>query len=131
MTENIAGIDIPDTDLVKQATELVRASADPVLYDRGDYATYVPRWTSRLPADRLLILPFGLIAKDPAGIMRRVEAFCGLTPHAYRGLNAKVFAANAELSVPPEARAKIRERLEPQFAFLEATFDAEFNRLIR
>ena len=104
---------------------------DPVLYDRGDYATYVPRWTSRLPADRLLILPFGLIAKDPAGVMRRVEAFCGLTPHAYRGLNAKVFAANAELSVPPEARAKIRERLEPQFAFLEATFDAEFNRLIR
>ena len=104
---------------------------DPVLYDRGDYATYVPRWTSRLPADRLLILPFGLIAKDPAGVMSRVESFCGLAPHVYRGLNAKVFAANAELSVPSEARAKIRERLEPQFAFLAATFDAEFNRLIR
>ena len=104
---------------------------DPVLYDRGDYATYVPRWTSRLPADRLLILPFGLIARDPAGVMSRVESFCGLAPHVYRGLNAKVFAANAELSVPSEARAKIRERLEPQFAFLAATFDAEFNRLIR
>ena len=63
--------------------------------------------------------------------MSRVESFCGLAPHVYRGLNAKVFAANAELSVPSEARAKIRERLEPQFAFLAATFDAEFNRLIR
>ena len=27
---------------------------DPVLYDRGDYATYVPRWTARFGADRLL-----------------------------------------------------------------------------
>lgn len=104
---------------------------DPVLYERGDYATYVPRWTSRLPEDRLLILPFGQIAREPEGFMRRVEEFCGLTPHEYRGLKAKVFAANDELSVPAEARAKIRERLEPQFAFIEATFGKEFAAQIR
>ncbi|WP_370576369.1 sulfotransferase [Paracoccus sp. MC1854] len=104
---------------------------DPVLYDRGDYATYVPRWTSRLPQDRLLILPFGQIARDPEGFMRRIEGFCGLDPFGYRDLGAKVFAANGELSFPAEARAKIRERLEPQFAFIEKTFGKEFSALIR
>jgi len=104
---------------------------DPVLYDRGDYATYVPRWTSRFGADRLLILPFGAIAANPGGFMRRVETHCGLEPHAYQNLAAKVFAGNAELSVPAEARAVLRERLEPQFAFIEATFGKDFAAQIR
>ena len=104
---------------------------DPVLYDRGDYATYVPRWTARFGPDRLLILPFGAIAANPGAFMRRVETHCGLDPHSYDNLAAKVFASNAELSVPPEARARIRERLEPQFQFLEATFGSDFMAQIR
>jgi HD superfamily phosphodiesterase len=32
MTETIAGIDIPDTELVRAATDLVREAADPVLF---------------------------------------------------------------------------------------------------
>ena len=114
----------------ERAATLDAVAAHPILLNRPFVET--PKGTRLCrPADRLLILPFGLIARDPAGVMSRVESFCGLAPHVYRGLNAKVFAANAELSVPSEARAKIRERLEPQFAFLAATFDAEFNRLIR
>lgn len=104
---------------------------DPVLYDRGDYATYVPRWTARFGPERLLILPFGAIAADPAGVMARVEAHCGLSPHSYRNLSAKVFAANAALSCPGEVRAEIRRRVEPQFAFIEATFGPEFARRMR
>lgn len=104
---------------------------DPVLYDRGDYATYVPRWTARFGADRLLILPFGGIAADPEGFLRRVEAHCGLAPHAYQNMTAKVFAANKALSCPPEVRTELRRRLEPQFAFLDATFGPEFTRRLR
>lgn len=104
---------------------------DPVLYDRGDYATYVPRWTSRFGPGRLLILPFGAIAANPGALMRRVEAHCGLEPHSYQNLAAKVFPGNAELSVPAEARAVLRERLQPQFAFIEATFGKDFAAQIR
>lgn len=104
---------------------------DPVLYDRGDYATYVPRWTSRFGKDRLLIEPFGAIASDPAAFLRRVEAHCGLAPHQYANMTAKVFAANKDLSVPPEVRAELRRRLDPQFAFIDATFGTEFASQIR
>jgi HD domain len=35
MTETIAGITIPDTALAREATELVRAAADPLLFDHS------------------------------------------------------------------------------------------------
>ncbi len=35
MTETIAGVEIPDTDLVRAATDLVRAAAPPLLYDHS------------------------------------------------------------------------------------------------
>ncbi len=105
---------------------------DPVLMDRGDYATYVPRWQARFGPDRLLILPFGQIAADPQGLLQRVESFLGLAPHShYRGAEKKVFASEDGPSVPPEARARLREKLEPQFAFLNAHFGPEFARACR
>ena len=104
---------------------------DPVLYDRGDYATYVPRWRARFDEDRLLILPFGAIAANPGTFMRRVEAHCGLDPFSYANMAAKVFAANAALSCPPEVRAELRRRLDPQFQFIETTFGPDFARQIR
>ncbi len=104
---------------------------DPVLLDRGDYATYVPRWDARFGADRLLYLPFGRIATDPAGVMRQIEEFFGLPPHAYRGLGAKVFASTSGLSVPDAARAALRAKMEGQFAFLDRQFGPDFTAQIR
>lgn len=98
----------------------------PVLMDRGDYAAYLPRWKERFGPDRLLVLPFGRIARDPEGLIREIEAFLGLPAAEYQGLQKKVFAAPGGLSVPDEARAALRARLEPQFAFLEATMPADF-----
>ena len=99
---------------------------DPVLMDRGDYMTYVPRWNAHFGPDRLLYLPFGMIARDPVGFLRRVENHLDLKPHDYRNIGAKVFASDSSLSVPNEARIRLREKLEPQFEFLDRTFGAEF-----
>ena len=98
----------------------------PELMDRGDYAAYLPRWRARFGPGRLLVLPFGRIARDPAGLIREVEAFLDLPAAEYQGLHKKVFAAPGGLSVPDAARAELRARLEPQFAFLQATMPAAF-----
>lgn len=99
---------------------------DPVLMDRGDYLSYVPRWDAHFGPDRLLYLPFGRIARDPLGLLRQIEAFLGLPPHDYRDAGRKVFASDGSLVVPDPARARLREKLEPQFAFLESRFGADF-----
>ena len=104
---------------------------DPVLTDRGDYQTYVPRWNAHFGPDRLLYLPFGLIARDPLGVLRKVETFLGLEAHDYRDMGKKVFASDRSLSVPDVARARLREKLEPQFDFLDQTFGKEFTAQFR
>ncbi|RCW82121.1 sulfotransferase family protein [Paracoccus lutimaris] len=99
---------------------------DPVLMDRGDYLSYVPRWNACFGPDRLLYLPFGMIAHDPLGFLRRIEGFLDLKPFDYRDVGRKVFASDAALTVPDKARARLREKLEPQFGFLDRTFGPEF-----
>lgn len=111
--------------------EWMREIEDPVLMNRGDYASYVPRWNARFGADRLLYIPFGNIASAPLDTLRRIEAFTGLPRGDYAQPERKVFASNAALSVPEPARAALRERLAPQFAFLDAAFPADFVARIR
>lgn len=104
---------------------------DPVLLDRGDYQSYVPRWSARFGPDRLLFLPFGQIARDPVGLLRQVEAFLGLPAHDYREPGRKVFASDRTLSVPDAARQRLRARLESQFQFLEDHFGSDFTSRMR
>ncbi|MDB6177257.1 sulfotransferase [Paracoccus sp. Z330] len=104
---------------------------DPVLLDRGDYATYLPRWQARFGPDRLLVLPFGRIATDPEGLIREVETFLGLPRGSYKGLQTKVFAAPDGISVPDPARAALRAKLESQFDFLSSHMSADFNAQLR
>lgn len=104
---------------------------DPVLMDRGDYMTYMPRWNHHFSSQQLLYLPYGMIRRDPLGVMRRVEAFLGLAAHDYRNLGSRVFPGPKGLVVPDSARARLREKLDPQFDWLESQFPTEFNALLR
>ncbi|SMG08623.1 sulfotransferase family protein [Paracoccus sp. J56] len=106
--------------------EWLQEVEDPVLMQRGDYLNYVPRWSGHFGPDQLLYLPFGRIARDPLGVLRQIEDFFGLNPHDYRDMGKKVFASGHALVVPDKARARLREKLEPQFEFLERQFGPEF-----
>lgn len=104
---------------------------DDELSDRGDYAAYLPRWQMRIPPDRLLVLPYGRIASDPAGLMREVEVFLGLDPFAYSRLDTVFHRAVEAVEFPEEGRAILRDRFAAQYAFLAANFDEAFNAALR
>ena len=97
---------------------------NPVLYDRGDYATYLPRWQARYPD--MLVLPFGRIARDPQGVMDTVEAYLGIGPWLYSNIAEKVFASRNPVQPPPEAVAALEDRMAPQLAFLADHLGADF-----
>lgn len=105
--------------------EWLREAANPVLNERGDYATYVPRW-QRHAGGRVLFLPYGRIGREPLALLEEVEAFCGIGPWEYSNPQARVFAGPKGITVPPEAVAAVRERLQPQYDFLRETFGADF-----
>ena len=97
---------------------------NPVLAERGDYATYLPRWQARFPD--MLVLPYGQIARDPSGLMDQVETYLGLDPFPYGNMRDKVFATPQGLMPPPEAISALTRRLQPQIDFLEGHFGADF-----
>lgn len=95
--------------------------------NRGDYATYVPRWRAHFAEADILFLPYGRIAKDPAGVMREIETFLGLAPHEYPRLVERVHKTKS-FDVPRSATALLEKKLAPQAAFLETEFGAAFAR---
>lgn len=97
---------------------------DPVLYERGDYATYLPRWRSCYPD--MLVLPFGRIARDPQAVMDAVEAYLNIGPYPYAHLQTKVFANAPGREPPPALIEVLQDRLAPQIDWLRADLGADF-----
>lgn len=102
---------------------------DPVLYERGDYATYLPRWRARYPD--MLILPFGRIARDPQAVMDAVEAYLNIGPYPYAHLQTKVFANAPGREPPPALIEALEERLGAQIAFLAEYLGDDFVKGVR
>ncbi|MFD1795056.1 hypothetical protein FQV27_14730 [Paracoccus aurantiacus] len=112
--------------LPKNPEGYLRHIDDPDLADRGDYASFIPRWQAHFGRDRLLILPYGRISTDPEGVMREVEAFLGIARHAYPKLGARVHAGRAAPPVPDELPALLRDRFAGQYDFLRERFGPAF-----
>lgn len=93
--------------------------------NRGDYRTYVPRWKAQFASGDILFLPYGRIAREPAGVMREIETFLGLEPHDYPRLVERVHKTQS-FNVPKSVTARLEERLRPQADFLAAEFGADF-----
>lgn len=102
-----------------------RMAKHPDIDTRGDYLNYIPRWKQALPADDLLLLPYGDIRTDPLGLLRRVEAFLGLPPGETYRPDEQVHVSR-RYDIPQPLVDILRERYEPQYAFLQAEFGSEF-----
>lgn len=103
------------------------AAQAPVIKERGDYLTYVPRW-DRLVGN-ILYLPFREIERDPIRILRTVEKYCELKAAVYPNAASRVFSTPA-VSVPEEIRLFLAKELSDQSAFLRERFGSDFVELI-
>ncbi|MBW7055955.1 sulfotransferase [Paracoccus bogoriensis] len=103
--------------------------ANPVLFDRGDYATYLPRWLARFPD--MLVIPFGRLASNPGAVMDAVEAHLGIGPCFYANMNQKVFANAPGLMPPPEAVEALEKKMAPQIRAIRRILGEEFAASLR
>lgn len=91
---------------------------------RSAYSTTINR-LDRWLDDRMLYLPFRLVRDDPYGLMRQVEAHCGLPATNYPEL-AKPRHVSPVIAPSGAVLDDIRFELRDQYAFLEARFGAKF-----
>jgi len=101
------------------------AAKDPVIVQRGDYETYVPRWESIFPKLNILYLPYGDVINDPSGLLRKTEKFLGISNHHYKETEKRVNETK-EAYVPQVAVNYLKQLLAPQSEFLIKHFGEAF-----
>jgi hypothetical protein len=93
---------------------------------RGTYDTAIPSWRACFGPDRLLILPFGRLKHDPAGLLRDVEDFIGAERlEKYRAQKKKVYMTK-DIEIPQWVKDQVEEMVRPQKTYLIEAFGQDF-----
>lgn len=101
------------------------------LLNRGDYKTYIPRWKKRFASSDLLFLPFGAVARDPVGVMKKLESFLDLEPfRSYERTDEKVHKTK-DIRIPSLVTDLYEDIFTDQRKFLLDEFGDEFVSQIR
>lgn len=115
---NRPGIDL--AWLEAEAPDLLEAALS-----RSAYRENIARWEAVFPPEQLLCLPFPRIRTAPEALLRQVEVFLGLAPHAYAGLADSVHKT-APVTIDPAVATLLEARLAPERAWLADRFGARF-----
>ena len=92
---------------------------------RGDYKTSIPLWQSYFGPDRLLILPFGKVKHDPAGLLRDVEDFIGAERFDYHAMTEQVHKTK-DVEIPQWVKDETEKMVKPQKDYLIEAFGQDF-----
>jgi hypothetical protein len=93
---------------------------------RGTYKTAIPLWRSFFGSDRLLILPFGRVKHDPAGLLREIEDFIGAERFENYAAMTEQVHKTKEVEIPQWVRDEVEETVKPQQAYLIEAFGQDF-----
>ncbi|MEM7547156.1 MAG: sulfotransferase [Pseudomonadota bacterium] len=99
---------------------------------QSNYACFIPRWDARtVEGETMLYLPFGDVKTDPDAVLRRVEAFLGLTEGPAQSRARNKFNRTAPIAVPNWLVEQLREDMAPHLKFLQDRFSRDFVDRIR
>lgn len=102
------------------------AAKSPVILQRGDYRTYIPRWERHFPKSNILYLPYKQVKENPASLLSAVEDHLGVAHHANFQDTGKRIHRTKEASAPQQVHDYLEEALAPQRDFLLERFGKAF-----
>lgn len=98
---------------------------NPALLSRGEYQTQIPRWQRHIPAERLLIRPFGMVRDTPLQLLQEVERFIGVPAFDAYPVAEQVNSTRS-IEIPAAVVAAVTERVQPTVDFLRQTYGEAF-----
>ena len=104
----------------------LESAQDPVLQQRGDYKTYIPRWEKHFPSSNILFLPYKMVQNDPAKLLAAVENHLGVSHfESFAGASEPVHKTR-DAKVPSGVVGFLKDILAPQDQYLTKRFGKEF-----
>lgn len=110
--------DLPDSALTDEAQQ-IRFLRDPSCFGRSDWPAILDRWRRYFPENRILLLSFEEIRRDPARFLSRLGPFLGreLVLPADGGSRRKKGTSSDRLQgIPPAVLAGIADLYQPLVA---------------
>jgi hypothetical protein len=108
-------------DIAATAEEVL---SKPNFFPMGDYQANITRWDSYFPD--ILYLPFGRVKTDPDGLLAEVERSIGVAPRTVHESASEPHHKGITVTLPDEIVTRLQRAAEPQRAFLERRFGADF-----
>lgn len=104
----------------------LNAAKDPVICQRGDYRSYIPRWESCFGASQILYIPYQQVRKNPLALLRNVEDHLHVAnPFNYSNPQQHIHKTK-EAVVPESCVRYFQEILRAQEEFIIGHFGKDF-----
>ncbi len=104
----------------------IQSAKEPVIAQRGDYRTYVPRWEKVFPSNNILYIPYKQVKADPVTLLRQIEDHLGIPyHHGYSDLEKRVHKTR-EAKVPTTVIRYLEQSLTHQSDFIKERFGEKF-----
>jgi hypothetical protein len=94
--------------------------------NRGSYRSGIPRWSEHFGADTLLILPYGEIRRDPAGLITRIEDHIGVPRYGGYSLLSEQVHVSRKRAIPKDVIAAAAEITGTEDSYIRDTFGDDF-----
>ena len=108
--------------------EWLKSADDPVIYQRGDYASYIPEWKKRFKPSDILFIPYKMLRSDPISVLREVESHIGVTESKYKEPSKEIHVTKS-IDVPKFIVDRLEEKMQNQRNFIEKEFGRKFSSL--
>lgn len=95
------------------------------LITRGEYQLHLPRWEAHIPPERMKIVPFGAIRRDPQALMREIEQFLGAHAFSSYPVEKRVHSTD-KVEIPASVTALLAEKVQPAVDYLTRRFGPKF-----
>jgi hypothetical protein len=104
----------------------LEAARDPVILQRGNYKAYIPAWESLYSQENILYLPYQMVKKNPAELLRTVGSHLGIPDDfSYTKPEERVHRTQ-EAKVPAACITYLKEAVLEQDTYLTERFGKEF-----
>jgi Sulfotransferase domain len=87
---------------------------------RGFYGQALAEWTRHFPREQMLVLQYERCVQDPVGEIQRTYRFLNLPPFTPDEVTESVNRRRAQLTLPDDARRRLRELYAPDVLALAA-----------
>jgi len=111
--------------IMSSENDWLELARSPEVFNRGDYAQYVPLWRDMF-ADDILFIPYGKIASAPEAVLGSIEQFIGIGSHEYANVGKRVHETK-KADIPEVVKDYLCEEMSSQITFLEREFGPEFS----